>query len=522
MVKSNSSVPLEQRPSPRARKATLTNNSFIDGKTFDGFRKVLSQEFSCAYVINLKGNARTSGERRRREGGNIFHNKIRVGVAIYFLIKKKTREKFRVYYDEIDDYVKDDDKLQWISSRKIQNIPFEVVRPDKNSNWINIADNDFENLLPLCGKDVKYGKSQEAVFELYTNTIKTNRDEWVFDFDKKALINKTKYFITKFNYQIKTKKYENDDLDYSIKWSSTAKEYLYKRNKVKYDITKINLILFRPFTQKYFYAEKIMCDRLTDNHYQIVGYDLRHPNSMIHISGLSSPKPFSLLGSKILGDYHFIGDTQCLPLYRYDEDGNRLENITDWGLEQFVKQYKDNTITRQDIFHYVYAVLHNPAYRKKYELNLKRDFPRIPFYDDFRQWAAWGEQLMNLHINYETVEPYQLRIRNYELGITGQQYPKVRLKADKATGIIILDSQTELRDIPDEAWDYKLGNRSALEWILDQYREKKPQDPTIAEKFNTYRFADYKEQVIDLLKRVCAVSVQTMQIVREMENKVYS
>jgi predicted helicase len=160
-------------------------------------------------------------------------------------------------------------------------------------------------------------------------------------------------------------------------------------------------------------------------------------------------------------------------------------------------------------------VLHNPVYRRKYELNLKRDVPRIPFYDNFYQWADWGKQLMNLHVNYETAEPYQLGIRNYELGIG--IIPKPKLKADREAGVIILDEQTELRDIPAEAWLYKLGNRSAMEWILDQYQERKAKDSTVAKQFDTYHFADYKEQVIDLLKRVCTVSVETVKIMEEMK-----
>jgi predicted helicase len=171
-------------------------------------------------------------------------------------------------------------------------------------------------------------------------------------------------------------------------------------------------------------------------------------------------------------------------------------------------------ITKEDIFYYTYAVLHNPAYRKKYELNLKREFPRIPFYDNFYQWRNWGKKLMDLHINYETVEPYPLQRKE----VNTKAEPKAKLKAIKETGVIELDENTELHGIPKEAWEYKLGNRSALEWILDQYKEKKPKDPTIAEKFNTYKFADYKEKVIDLLGRVCRVSVETVGVVREMES----
>jgi predicted helicase len=240
------------------------------------------------------------------------------------------------------------------------------------------------------------------------------------------------------------------------------------------------------------------------------------------MSGESSLKPFQIFATTIIPDYDFLEKTQCLPLYRYDKDGNRIDNITDWGLEQFAAHYSDNDkglnrlnpLVKEDIFHYVYAVLHNPAYRQKYELNLKREFPRIPFYENFHQWAAWGKRLIDLHINYERIKPYPLQL------VTAKDIkplPKPKLKADKESGVIFLDDNTELTGIPVEAWDYKLGNRSALEWILDQYKESKPKDPTIAEKFNAYRFADYKEQVIDLLKRVCTVSVETMKIVDEMK-----
>jgi len=257
-----------------------------------------------------------------------------------------------------------------------------------------------------------------------------------------------------------------------------------------------------------------------DEYVVIQKTDYTNCNDNLLIAINTNGKEFGVLSSKIIVDLHSTGDAKCLPLYRYDKDDNRIDNITDWGLEQFVTHYNNGNnplvITKQDIFHYIYAVLHNPAYRKKYELNLKREFPRIPFYYDFFKWVKWGEQLMNLHINYENTEPFQLQIINYESGIEG--VPKPKLKANKKDGIIFLDEKTELHGIPSVAWEYKLGNRSALEWILDQYQEKKPQDPIIAEKFNTYRFADYKEDAIDLLKRVCTVSVETMRILEEMDS----
>jgi predicted helicase len=176
--------------------------------------------------------------------------------------------------------------------------------------------------------------------------------------------------------------------------------------------------------------------------------------------------------------------------------------------------YQNDNISKKDIFYYTYGVFHNPAYRQKYEINLKREFPRLPFYDDFYKWVEWGKTLMELHVNYETVEPYDLEIKEEP---TPKIVPKPKLRAIPENGKIILDENTSVLNIPVVAWKYTLGNRSALHWILDQYKEKKPKDPTIAEKFNMYKFADHKEQVIEILKRACTVSVKTMEIIHEME-----
>jgi predicted helicase len=218
-----------------------------------------------------------------------------------------------------------------------------------------------------------------------------------------------------------------------------------------------------------------------------------------------------------------------VPLYRY-ENSQRIDNITDWALSQFQKHYqpgrgkKAKPITKEAIFHYVYAVLHDPVYREKYAQNLKREFPRIPLYGDsdatLWQWAGWGEALMKLHIGYETVEPFALKRTDVpdDKAKAAGQAPKPTLKADKAAGVITLDTETKLAGVPPEAWRYQLGNRCALEWVLDQYKERKPKDPTIREKFDTYRFKDHKEQVIDLLRRVTTVSVETMRIVDAMKD----
>lgn len=258
-------------------------------------------------------------------------------------------------------------------------------------------------------------------------------------------------------------------------------------------------------------------------------------NLTILFSGPNSPKSFTVLSTNIVPDLNSLSAAadgcRVMPFYDYNESGERVENVTDWALGQFQKHYRVGTrlasvrkgrpqgspqqdITKEDIFHYVYAVLHHPSYRVKYEINLKREFPRIPFYEDFWKWAEWGKRLMELHLNYETVEAYPLERETLKVSETFRVLPRLMARKDK--GEIEIDSETVLRSIPAEAWEYRLGTYSALEWILERYKEKKPKDPTIAEKFNTYKFAEYKEQVIGLLMKVCTVSVETMRIVREM------
>jgi predicted helicase len=256
-------------------------------------------------------------------------------------------------------------------------------------------------------------------------------------------------------------------------------------------------------------------------------FPLGATNRVICFSGPGARSAYMTLAIDGPADLHFgasVDGYEQIPLYTYSDHGNRADNITDWGLEQFRRHYQagrakpKRPITKETIFHYVYSVLHDPAYREKYALNLKREFPRMPFYAEFWVWAAWGKELMDLHLGYEQVVPAKLKRtdRTDDDAKAAGGSPKVLLKADKEAGRIRVDSETTIAGIPAEAWEYKLGNRSALEWILDQYKEKKPKDATVREKFNTYRFADHKEKVIELLARVTTVSAETVRIVEGM------
>ena len=479
----------------------VTNRSFIDSRTFDGFRKTIQDDFDFAYIIDTKSDVRVN-PKIAGTTHNVFG--IQTGVAIMFLIKtshKKIKHTpCKIEYVTMEDNWLKQEKLNWFSEHKFDKIDFDNITPDKNCNWLNITDNDWDSLIDLS-----------KVFNLSTNGINTARDEWVFDFDFFSLINKCNFFIKEFNRLI-----DKNDATFpnTIKWSETLKSNFNKGVLLKRDEKKIVDYLYRPFIEKKYYSEKKISDRLTSNHYKIFGDDLKNVNNTIVFSGQSSNKSFSVLAINKPFSFDFIEKTQCFPSCFINEKGKTIDNITDWALQIFQSNYSNKKIIKQDIFYYVYAVLHDKFYLKTYEVNLKRELPRIPFNDNFNKWVNWGKELMNLHIDYGNATPYKLQVVNKKIdekfGI------KTTLKANKETGVITLDEKTEITGIPKNAWEYQLGSRSALEWILDQYKEKKPTDATIAEKFNTYKFADYKDHVIDLIKRVCTVSVRTVEITKEM------
>ncbi|WIG54378.1 MAG: hypothetical protein OJF61_000164 [Rhodanobacteraceae bacterium] len=552
--------------------AFISNRSYVDSRTFDGFRDVVAREFNEIHIVDLGGDVRANPKLSGTKH-NVFG--IQTGVAIGFLVKRAKSQGCRIFYSRRPEFETAEEKLAWLSKARLSEIERSEIRPDARHNWLNLTDNDFDSLLPVASKTAKAAKkpSQEkAIFKLFSLGVVTARDEWVYGEGRDDVATKVRALIDGYNADRKRLAGARGDdlaskLDYSIKWTRAVKRDLVKN--VAYEFNEKLLVdsLYRPYVKRTLYFSQ----RLNEMQYlQREVFGLGLSNLAITVSGVPAAKPFQTLATNTLPCYDELEKTQTLPLYRYDDDGNRIDNITDWALKQFKDHYenavtpakagvqsvsvtteakaldsglrrndeqeqraplpqpspasgrgsknKARAFTKQDIFHYVYAVLHDPVYREKYAQNLKREFPRIPFYPDFWRWAEWGERLMELHIGYEAVEPWPLARTDIadEKARKNGASPKALLKADKDLGRIVLDSETTLSGVPPEAWDYKLGNRSALEWILDQYKEKKPKDPTIRERFNTYRFADYKDKVIDLLMRVTRVSVETQVIIEAM------
>jgi predicted helicase len=514
--------------------AFVTNRSFIESRTFDGFRKTVAHEFSDIYVVDLGGDVRANPKLSGTKH-NVFG--IQTGVAISFMVKRvsasKDKRPARVFYVRRPEMETAEEKLSFLANHPMRGLDFDEVRPDKAGNWVNLTTNDFDTLLPLGSKETKAAKTagkERAIFKLFSNGINTARDGWVTDESADVLTKKVRFFVEHYDKHTQGAKSHET----VIKWSRNLKLKLARGEREPFKKSQIVPYAYRPYFGNLLYQSDLMIDELGQLPAMSYGNNW--------LIAMPAAGDFRCLATDRACDFHFIGDSRVLSLYRYDEAGTRQDNITDWAFKQFTAHYKDqdksgnaepspqpspkgrvskagaHKISKQAIFHYCYAVLHDPAYREKYALNLKREFPRIPFYANFWQWAAWGEALMALHIGYEQVAPFQLTrtdTPDEKVRISGLA-PKAILRADPAAGCITLDTETTLRGIPPEAWIYKLGNRCALDWVLDQYKEKNPKDPTILEKFDTYRFADYKEKVIDLLMRVTAVSVGTVRITQAM------
>ena len=489
--------------------AFITNRAYLDARQDDGFRKVAAEEFTDIYVLDLGSDVR-----RNPKISGTTHNVfgIQTGVAIGFLVREKAKlANFGIHYTSRDDAELAVDKLTYLGQTDLSQITLADISPDENGHWLNHSDSDFGLMTPVAGRESKRANTSDAkqtVFDLYSNGAKTNRDEWVYDFNVGALRQKALFFADTYNSLLDK---GDSSFDPEIKWSSTLRDIFVRKQRILYNDANRIESLYRPFILMHHFAEPALNDRLTRNHYAMFGADLRQANKVICFSGIASSKPFQVLATDRLFGFDTLEKTQCLPLYRYTDTGERVSNITEWGLRQFREHYGDESITAEDIFAYTYAALHDPAYRESYAVDLLREFPRLPFHEDFAAWVRLGQELLDLHIGFEDAEPFALE-RVDKDGAAG----KATLKTDKATGTIVLDGKTTLTGVPPEAWQYRLGSRSALEWVLDQYKEKKPRDPTIAARFNTYHFADHKDRVIDLLRRVCTVSVDTVRIVNQL------
>ncbi|MCX5855161.1 MAG: N-6 DNA methylase [Deltaproteobacteria bacterium] len=532
--------------------ALITNNSFIDAIAFDGMRMHLAQDFSKIYHVNLKGNARTSGERRRQECGNVFDDAIRVSVGITFFVRKREsvipakagirgagveidsslsrnddsemKSPIKIFLYSVDDYLHSQDKKDILEkARDYNGIPFVRINPDKNHTWLTAGlDNAFGTFPPLGSKEGKAGSDIEVIFKVYSRGAETTRDAWLYNYNPDSLKSNVRKLIENYNTEVdrwnnrSNKEANLDDFvsndNRKIKWSSRLKECLQRYQKAKYLEDKIRLSLYRPYCSQNLYFDNILVHRQGQFPSIFPSSDQEKENRIICVSGVGSTKPFQTVITCNIPSLDFLEKTQCFPFYTYNEDGdNRRENITDWALAQFREYYGDAAIMKWDIFHYIYALLHHPAYRETYAANLRRELPRIPFARDFRSFVEMGEKLAHLHVQYEEQSEHPLLwIENPDASMNWR-VEKMKLTKDK-TAVIVNDFLT-LSGIPPAAFEYRLGNRSALEWIIDQYQvSADPRSGIVNDPNNP----DDPQYIIRLIGKIITVSLEAVTILKSL------
>ncbi len=506
----------------------VTNNSYFDAVAFDGFRKHLEQEYDNIYHFDFKGNARTSGVRRRKEGGNIFLDQIRVGVGITILIRKKNKDTIpKVFYHAVDDYWKEKTKTEYLRSFQDYNkIEWNKLTPDNKHNWILSGNSDqFESFITLGDSKNKHIKDAESVFLLYSLGVATNRDSFVYDYSEKGVYKKVSDLIQVYNGQVGRalgqKQVEDIDQFVSmikeIKWTHRLKQELLKRNIISISNRKIRNSLYRPYSKQFLYFDHLLNERRYQQHHIFPTSLTEQSNRVICVSGIGSNKPFQALITNCIPCLDILEKTQCFPFYTYDPDGtNRRENITDTVLNQFRDHYLDSAIQKWDIFYYVYGLLHHPTYRETFKDCLKRDLPRIPFAPDFKAFMSAGTELADLHLNYETVKPYELEWVESPDTPMDWKVNKMKLTKDKAS--IKYNDWLTLKGIPPETFEYRLGNRSALDWIIDQYRVKTDKRSGIVSDPNQ---PDNERYIVDLIGKIVHVSLETVWIVNGLPDKCW-
>nr|WP_259456339.1 type ISP restriction/modification enzyme [Helicobacter pylori] len=517
----------------------VVNGSFIDSKSADGFRKCVAKDFSHLYVLNLRGNQRTSGEVSRKEGGKIFDSGSRATVAIIFFVKDKSVPDNTIFYYEVEDYLKREAKLHLLAGfENLDLVPFKEITPNNKGDWINQREDDFEKLIPL--KRDKKLKIFDTIFDLNSGGVVSGRDPWVYNFSPKILTQSVQKCIDTYNADLKRfnevfreafkqrtakdkgvksadrYKHLNDQEittdKTKIAWVQNLKNQLIKGKKLDdFSQEKISVSLYRPFNKQYFYYER----ELAWSFYSMkkIFPDKSARNVVIN----TTTRNFCSLIGDAIPDCHFIGDANAYPLYYYDDLGNRYNAISGYALNLFRRHYKDNTIVEEEIFYYIYAIFHHKGYLEKYKNSLAKEAPRIALSEDFKELSILGKELGELHLNYESGEMHTSVKHNLleNAGMEGY-YDVVQMKKDKKGDRIQYNHHITITQIPKKAFDYVVNGKSAIDWVIERYSITKDKDSLIENNPNDYAGGQY---VFELLCRVIKLSEKSVDLIEKISMK---
>ncbi|GAA7790370.1 DEAD/DEAH box helicase family protein [Helicobacter pylori] len=511
----------------------VVNGGFIDSKSADGFRKCVAKEFAHLYVLNLRGNARTSGEERKKEGDGIFDSGSRATIAIIFFVKDTSVKNSAIHYYDIRDYLKREEKLNRLANfLDLDAIPFETIIPNNKGDWINQRDDAFEKLISLK-RDKK--RQNPSVFDINSNGVASGRDPWMYNFSPDALMQNVQKCIDTYNADLKrfnthfreafkqrTKGVKSADLykhlndkeittdKTKIAWTDGLKNYLIKNKNLQESHEKrIRLALYRPFNKQWLYWDKDWIHR--QGKFSKIFPDKDAQNVVIN----TTIRNFSALVSGVIPDIHFIGDANAYPLYYYDDLGNRHYAISGYALNLFRKHYEDNLIAEEEIFYYIYAILHHKGYLEKHKNSLKKEDPRIALSEDFKELSALGKELAKLHLNYESGEmhasvEYQTLMNAEEEGYYDVETMK------KIGDRINYNNHIAITKIPKKAFEYVVNGKSAIDWVIERYQKTTDKDSLIENNPNDYAGGKY---VFELLCRVIKLSEKSVDLIEKISIK---
>ena len=550
----------------------VTNAGFLDASTTDGLRKCLADEFSSIYVFHLRGNQRTSGEQSRREGGKIFGSGSRAPIAISLLVKSpNAHSKGQIHFYDIGDYLSREEKLAQIEAlASIKGIEAEHawqrITPDQYGDWLKQRDDRFRDHI-IMGAKADGGDAR--LFERYSAGVQTNRDVWCYNSSKSVLATNMARTIQFFNQEAsrfrkahgsldkKSREAQVDafiDTDASkISWTRSLKQELVKDRLLAFDPECTVHSLYRPFTKQWLFFSRKLNEYV--NQMPRIFPNGRGFNRVICVTGLGGNKEFSCLVSEVLPDVQTFSNGQCFPLYLYDVEGSpgkedvpqsqdlfdhdsgqkadgirRYDALTDAGLAHFQVAYPGDTLTKEDVFYYVYGLLHSSEYRDHYSDNLAKELPRIPCVKhaaDFHAFSAAGRQLAELHLKYEELPMFAARVdgddmsRPPRLDIADYRVEKMkfgRSGKDKDLSTIHYNHKIIVKGIPLEAYEYVVNGKSAIEWVMERQSVKADKDSGIVNDANDWAVETMgnPRYPLELLLRVITVSVETMKIVKAL------
>ncbi|GAA9394580.1 DEAD/DEAH box helicase family protein [Helicobacter pylori] len=512
----------------------VVNGGFIDSKSGDGLRKCVAKEFAHLYVLNLRGNARTSGEERRKEGDGIFDSGSRATIAIIFFVKDASVRDSAIHYYDIGDYLKREEKLNRLSNfTDLDAIAFEKITPNDKGDWINQREDGFDKLIPL-----KRNKNSKSVFDINSCGVTSGRDSWVYNFSPNALMQNVQKCMDNYNADLKrfnahfreafkqrTKGVKSGQLykqlndseittdKTKIAWVRNLKMQLIKGKKLDdFSQEKISVSLYRPFNKQYFYYER----ELAWSFYLMKKiFPNKDAQNVVINTGVGNGKDFSALVSGCISSCDLISHNQAYPLYYYDDLGNRHYAISGYALNLFRKHYEDNSIAEEEIFYYIYAILHHKGYLEKYKNSLIKEAPRIGLSKDFKELSVLGKELAKLHLNYESGEMHASVEYKTLMNAEEKGYYDVETMTKKGDRINY-NNHIAITKIPKKAFDYVVNGKSAIDWVIERYKKTTDKESLIENNPNDYKDGKY---VFELLCRVIKLSEKSVDLIEKISEK---